>query len=656
MTFQGLPSTVHKRIFSLLDVPSVCRLYIAFSEEPVATTIAEFLDTTKIRVSAEYVITGDTEKIDFDTLAKLPPCDIHVDTSPGLMQLTGWHLQRIPYKLLALSIDAYFKDGGQLQLTGIEPSELSLTRMRLDTESIPTTVAKLSLDHCTIKLVQSFEHLLSLTHFFGKTCNFNDSLKLPQLITNLEIHHEDDGSDLSDLFKFDALGLRNLRHVCHQNMANLPWSQLESVTHVTSIESDHLDEVKEIHFCLTEHSLKSITCPKLKCVRYSTDDIPSLVDVTERFTTSQLAQLVELEGNLTVCDLRLVPNIQKLHISFDGPITDTFKIPPDLMELGVYSTNAIESVPAQLKVFKCWGATDVNVQSANLRELAIERASHVDIKCPRLTTLKLEEIAEIGELFTPNLVRLSCRLCETDLPFETAFPRLAYLTVADLSQDLILERHLKSVELESFDVETLSLSADVVSLSNGHSESYAIAANVFRCNVGIEDVSEISCHELQYYTISKVPLMVDKLTIDWASLYDFDEDFPVPNVEVEPMDDLQLLELEQCDRLKSIHIKSANFSEYEGDIITIPSSVVHFRLGKVALGDSKFDVEDESHVIHFECCRSDEDDSLETFGFSEPPASCYMPPNNVSFQPDLHEDEDDDDDDDDSLYKRHRSS
>lgn len=59
----------------------------------MATTIAEFLETTKIRVSAEYVITGDTEKIDFDTLAKLPPCDIHVDTSPGLMQLTGWHLQ-----------------------------------------------------------------------------------------------------------------------------------------------------------------------------------------------------------------------------------------------------------------------------------------------------------------------------------------------------------------------------------------------------------------------------------------------------------------------------------------------------------------------------------------------------------------------------------
>lgn len=649
MTLETLPALILPEIYSLLDIPSVCRLYIAFAKLPIANDIANYLHTCKIKVSAETLISGDEEKIDFATLAKLPPCDLEVDASPGLMPMTTWHLKNIPYRLLSLSVDAYVQDAGTVQFDGIGKNlnELSLKRMRLDPKSIPTSVTKLTIDNCTITLPQSFDHLMNLTHFNGNACNFNDSFELPQLITHLVIRQKYDDPDYeSDLsynpelpFRFDASGLKNLKHVCHRNMVDLPWSQLESITDAAAIPSQRLDQLKEIEFCYMEHSLKHAICPKLERVKYYDWEF-STVDVTERFTKAQLAQLVSLECGFCVRDMTLLPKVQILHMSVDETFTEWFEVPPHLTELGLHTSKSIEGVPSKIKVLKCWNPSAVLIQSVNLRHFYVQRLDKVTVNCPRLTKLELLTVKEVGEINAPILVNLQYFLCHPPFPFEKGFPRLSHVYLGHLDHDYVLNQHFKSMELDSLMSKRLSVTADVITLQSIFVESVIIKAKVVKSCSKLSDkvALGIDCQELRCTNIGHVPRMVEKLTVDWLTLSNFDDSFSVSWADA-PLHRPRyppVLEFAQCHHLKSVYIKSANFSEYEREGITIPSSVRQFRMGAFKMDKPlEFDFKGASQLQHLECSLNTEDVVLETFGLSKAPASCYIPPKLVSFRPKL---------------------
>ena len=103
-TLAGLPLDIGQIIFNHLDVHSLCRLDIAYSPLPYATEIFLSIKRRRVEVTAEYVVTSDLSRIDFETLARLPHLDILVDCPASYAGPTSKYLREIPFKLLALTL------------------------------------------------------------------------------------------------------------------------------------------------------------------------------------------------------------------------------------------------------------------------------------------------------------------------------------------------------------------------------------------------------------------------------------------------------------------------------------------------------------------------------------------------------------------------
>lgn len=146
---ERFPFKVGQNIFSLLDTPSVCRLYLAFEWRAFAEEIEYWLATAEVEVTADVVVEGDPTKIDY-TLAMLPACNIVVNVTTKFLQLTLWHLERAQFILVRLSISDSLYCGkycADLRFLGTKLAELSLNKVVVNfKKDIPKTLRKLRLE------------------------------------------------------------------------------------------------------------------------------------------------------------------------------------------------------------------------------------------------------------------------------------------------------------------------------------------------------------------------------------------------------------------------------------------------------------------------------------------------------------------------------
>lgn len=283
-TFEDLPVAIVQFIFSLVDVPSMCNLYIAMESSSYAEEIAKHLDDRGVTVTAEAVATGDPETISFTTLAKLPPCHIRVTCNMVNMKLTFWHLEQVTVKLVDLHLKnldkrrrVYHPD---LHFLGSTLKTLRLDYLYVFSDYIPTTLTNLHLLQCDSYI--DLAEFTNLTHIEVIGCLGVSVKELPPLIVSLKMNE----------VEFDASTLPNIEHVFGNKISNLPWSQLKSAKWVKFPLGQQMDQLTELEINGGPVE-KDVKFPKLESVKIK---LPDCNNVSDYFTLAQLAQVKVLKA------------------------------------------------------------------------------------------------------------------------------------------------------------------------------------------------------------------------------------------------------------------------------------------------------------------------------------------------------------------------
>ncbi|CAN3371959.1 hypothetical protein DIURU_002529 [Diutina rugosa] len=614
----GLPIEVGRLIFSMADVASVCYLYIAYYPLPYAKEIASYLDSCKVRVSPAVVVIGNlSDVIDFDTLAKLPPCDIKVRCSRSDIDYTLGYLAHMAYKSVALDIDSFNIDmiprhHPDFRCLGDRLTELRLLSSAVEQEYIPTSVQSLILSKCVCYDLLDLVHYTNLTEVNLDFTRFVAGVRLPPSVIDLRYYVKEDEPRL------DVSNLVNLKIIDSYQVDNVRWSQIERSSEgdiPTGVTMEHLREL-EVH---NHASFRTNRLPKLEEVFVWSSDWAETVE--ELFTSAQLANLRDLNAsNLMISNLGVLQNVTKLAFELRETLTETFPLPPNLVDLSIFSPNPVEGIPPQIKHFSYESQTHgrwerenypftsyVITKSKTLLSLSIEIASFVTIECPNLTNLYMMEFTAFNCIAAPKLKDLHY-LSKLPFPFENGFDNLNEVMLFDVPSNMVFKQRMKQISLSSMVLKCLSISADEVSLSACVlPREFKIDATELSVRLMSISGQGITCKELRCEEIDQVPVMVEKVSLKLSKPMESSVD-----------DESEVPELKGCTKLRSLTIEGG--LQYYQDTFPVPSSVK--QLGVTVWGRRgtlKFDTTNQ--LEFFKLMDEVDQDQVQ---FSLQPASIYM--------------------------------
>ncbi|CAN3374097.1 hypothetical protein DIURU_003271 [Diutina rugosa] len=609
-TLADVPYDVGRHIFAKLDVPSVCRLYIAYKPLAYAKEIADYLSKCTVKVSPETVITADTTKIEFAELAQLPPMDIVVESSEPYLDITLWWLRKIPFKSIELSIYERYRykgpmtDQPDLTFLGAALTKLKLINFVVQAKKIPTAIKEISLVGCSFKETLDLCRHTALSRYHCLGCQHSAvKVKLPSSITILDqCDHEGQLTDASRL--------PNLKHFVGRRVTNVPWSQLEVVRANNIPRNETLAQVKE--YTSSRWVTLHRQCPKLERAILYADLFP---DVSSIFTDHQQAQLTHLKaGALHLRDLSLFQNLKALNCEFNDTLTEDYPLPPKLVELMVRKCPSVKGIPPSVEKFVYIASPPYEAgdrvfvaESTTLKLLQVVRASKVTIDCPQLTSLFLEDmmIDHPVSVYAPKLVRLVYE-GEQPFPLENDFPNLEYLVLERSQQDVVLKNHLKSIELNRMNPEKLSISADYVSLERIVVPYGAnINATELKTDTSLSRVRDLSCRDLTCPCIDRPPSMVEKLTCSFA----IGKKRPHGGYSIAP-------DIRHCENLRYLSIKGGSRLL---QTLRCPPSLRQL-IVKTGVDFEMLHIETTNPLEYFECDYKDTI-SEESFTFNQKPAS-----------------------------------
>lgn len=324
---------------------------------------------------------------------------------------------------------------------------------------------------------------------------------------------------------------------------------------------------------------KDVEFPELERIEIR---LCSYDNVLDYFTFAQFAQVKFLDaGGLRVDNMHLLQNLTTVQCGFHDTLTEDYPLPPNLVDLKIWAFEPVKGVPRQLKSFfyDCADKFErertsdnyhVFARSDNLKRLVIKWATSVTIDCPNLTHLELEEPFKIN-VNLPSLTSLTYRSPEkhnVPFPLEQGFPKLQELNLRWLSQDVVFQQKMKSVELSGMNPNRLRFLADRVHLNNCEIPNDTdITARVFTSYSPI--THGIKCKELRCCEIDQVPPMVEKLTLSLKKPSIAQKLFP--KLRKPSHEDLIVPELRGCNVLTSLTIEDG-FQHYQRGF-PVPSSV-----------------------------------------------------------------------------------
>lgn len=517
-TFEDLPVSIVQFVFSLVDVPSMCNLYIAMEFSSYAEEIAKHLDDRGVTVTAEAVATGDPENISFATLARLPPCHIRVTCNLVNMELTFWHLKQVTVKLVDLHLKNLDKRRRRfhpdLQFLGSTLKTLRLDYFYFFNDRIPTTLTNLHLLQCESYI--DLAAFTNLTHIEVIGCLGVSVKELPPLIVSLKMNE----------VEFDASTLPHIEHVFGDKITNLPWSQVKSAKWVKIPLGQRMDQLTELEINGGPVE-KDVEFPKLESVKIKLQDCKN---VSNYFTVAQLAQVRILKAKHAMVEiLHLLQNLTILHCRFHDELTERSQLPPNLVELSISSSESVWGVPPQLKAFSYTSVIDskykfrfneptlcVYAESDNLKSLVIKGASSVTVECPNVTHFTCWDPRKI-RVDLPNLQSLTYRnSCwpSTQFPFKRGYPNLQELDLRGVSQDVVFDHPMKSVRLDDMRPQRLKFTTDRVHFNKCEIPADTdITARVLKCNSRFLSTRGIRCEELYCNEVDQVPPTVQKLSL-----------------------------------------------------------------------------------------------------------------------------------------------
>lgn len=651
------PAEILRELFTEIGITSCCHLYIKMPPGNFRYALGIYLQTHVINVTPEEVIEDDPNVIDFYTYGQLHLwCYIKVKTSVGLFDMTKWHLSKVNCRLVWIELCLRESPHSYVDVSNLARNVRALTvagKITIDPTKIPRSIRHLFLLQCSLRNSQNFKHLVKLKEF-ESTCDHDETFELPRLVTTLKLYGEP--------HLLNMPSLPNIKHIVFNDFANIistAWARVESLDLPFLPYHERFDCLREAK--LKDYdSFRDIICPELESIEFlahkiSEDllesdseedeldaDFEQHYDILSIFTHEQLANLKILKASCcTIDNMALLPQLRVLHCSMDKSLTRFQPLPPNLIELKIILDCSVEGIPPQLQVFGFEGMNYdgkpdcfVRAKSDTVRKMRLCCVTDVSIDCPKLTSLNLEKCSIATMLKAPNLVRL--RSSGIFISLE-AFPRLNYLTMYDLNswQDVVLNRHLKSIRLMWSQLGKVQLFADDVQLiicefCRG-AGAPQIMAKSFYSESTFDDMRGITCQEFNYdgwlcfEQIKRISPVVEKFSIALfgnASTNNHDKWYDT-------------LSLEGFELLKSVTIKKIKFSGQFGNGIELPAAVRQVRLGRdIVWGrDAAIHYDEDSQLEHVEVAGTA---TMAQVGISRTlPPSLYFPQRILNFQPHL---------------------
>lgn len=620
--FLDLPRELQVLILSYVDIPSVCRLYVALAFNG-GQVIADYLDDKTVEVTPAVVVSGDTHYIDFALLHQLPPCHVKAHIPSSLYQLVPPWFKRWQFKLIHVVLEAN---------SPTIPFKLEDWQMALNTLEV-TNCERPFHYQCTSETKVVFRNCDAFSVNGDSVTSFE--------VYNDEVDPEDIGQVplLTEKLilpigtAYDASELPNIKYIDGGSIYNPPWSQLQTYIGTSVPQSRYLDELVEFNCVMNDPSFtfKGRNCSNLKTVslRQTIGIHTSTSDISELFTEAQMAQLTSLKVP-TYLALNVDPllNLRVLHMRTDKTITPQFPLPPTLVKLQVYSKALVENIPPQLESFKFFGDGDecnVTINSANLKRFAAYFAGDVSLDCPRLTRLTMSSIESISRLKTPNLVTLSFN-ASIAFPFDNFnFPFLSHLVLSDNSKELILPQRLQLVELSFMRLQSLTLNAETVYFMGCQvtNDPVITSRSVSMRSCFFPTTRHFDCLQLECLFVGSIPRMLESVTIWWHPT----DSQGLPTKPILP--DIFI----GCHKLQSIVIQEALIYTRDGNRLIIPASVKQLLLKLLRTKSVWLQFDDENTLEHFELSSKSGEEavwSMDQLGLTTKPKSFIVPQSELS--------------------------
>lgn len=519
--FEDLPSEIQRQIYSLLDVPLICRAYVAFAPHPCVGPAANCLQTRVVAVSL-----AATErcpyKVTFDVLAQLPPCDVKVTTTVKMWRLTAYQLNQVKVKLLDVKISGncrnddmdIFEEGIQYLKHSI--NTLEVIGVEVDASYISEGTRLLTLNNCQIHRMSSLATVASLQRLRIENCRYI-WICLPQTLTDVTLINGG-----SDRVSWSLPNLRNVEVYSHYD--NIPWNQVEELTTYNFLpNTSRLDNVRQLRVKKLNSwvQFEGVYCPNLtklqldkdhlqeRLVNFEDDDVLNFLEASQK---KSITELLAIDYSISNFDhfqlLRIV------EMSLYEPMTDQFKLPQTLEKLTLCTSEPVTGIPEQIKEFKLWSnLVDVSINSSGLRKADLISVRNASIQCPQLITLSVE-VDDKLELDTPKVKGADVSLANyADNTHILELPGVSSVTLDKCAIDsLRFGRLLELLDIHNCEINDVEVEARRVWVERSviHNSTNIVADIVDYDNtaLGRRNNTSVKCREL--YT-SGVPLLDSEL-------------------------------------------------------------------------------------------------------------------------------------------------
>lgn len=598
-TFESLPSEVQRSVYDLLDVPLVCRAYVAFFPRASASPAAASLSTRSVTVKLDTYDTS-LDSITFDLLAKLPPVQVKVEATIGMWLHNVHYLNQLKLELLDVAItgeySSFHGNAGAL----IHPiRRLKLEFVTVDVSLLPTSLHLLTMENCRVSRLDALMRLSKLQQLVitGNTSNVNGLYNFsPDSETNIMLPASIEEVTLPKHWMVNTDGLHNLKLANVDYSAELPWEQMEKVGSGAIPDENYLPQLTLMTVTKRgfHNSFRGIECPQLESVEIAllARLHPAHTNVSVLFTDAQMAKLTQLDARAyDVVSLDPFKLLRVLKATLKEPITQNLPVPPTLEELHVVTSFPVEGIPPQVKVFyvrMIRRGLSVTVASPNVGDMLVYFAGDVSLSCPQLRLLELGECTGKVTRDTPNLNKVCVYKLSGD-EFSTCSTLSAYKLIDGTLRDgIALDQHMLMFTLREVETPSVSVDADHVEIHSSYirDKLSVRAASMVLGSLPHRPVFDVSCGSLMTSCID--PALIRGV----QDLICYPDHFL--------RDVCRSDAFEGCYQLKCLTIRGFKTSWCQAKPLVIPASVTSLIIIGCHVDEMWIKFEDPSRLEHLE--------------------------------------------------------
>lgn len=169
LKFEDLPTELHHWIYLLLDVQSMCRLYIAYSENRFKLELDRYLDAVVVAgMIIEEAPPRRGSRDEPSTFPGPPRAALDITTDVSSLENVKRILNLNNPELISLTVNCDLAAIVEADIRGLRGNIVAMTfngPMIVNPMDIPTSIIQLRFRRCQLPLSVDLRHLTNLTHF-----------------------------------------------------------------------------------------------------------------------------------------------------------------------------------------------------------------------------------------------------------------------------------------------------------------------------------------------------------------------------------------------------------------------------------------------------------------------------------------------------------